>query len=209
MIHESFGEEHRQYTEKRPQYTLAMMLLGKIPQGGRVLDVGSGLGEFSDVLSKKPYDVFGVEGVKDFVSKQLERGLKVYQVNLESEKLPFEDNSFDIAVSLDVIEHLWNTSHYLGEINRCIKPGGFFIVSTINYNYWKYRWLHIRGKMEYFVFQSRHKKFYTLNSLERELSALFEIQDVAYHNGKSVVRQLLRPNFQALQFAFLCRPKKI
>lgn len=208
MREENFGEEGRQYNGNRPQYRVAMKLLERIPTGSRVLDVGSGLGEFTDLLIGRGYDVCGVEGVKMFVEEQVQRGLNVRQVDLENDKLPFEDNSFDIVVSLDVIEHLWNTTHYLEEINRCLREGGYFIVSTVNYNFWKYRLLHLRGRMEDFVFGSRHKKFYTWNSLPKELDTLFDIEDVAYSHSGMVTRRAVRPNLLVQQFAFLCRPKK-
>lgn len=154
MQKEFFGEEKRQYDDNRPQYAVASLLLRNAAPTGRVLDVGSGLGEFSDVLVRKGYEVFGIEGVEEFVAKQSQRGLNVQHVNLEQDLFPFDDNSFDIVVSLDVIEHLWNTTHYLSEISRCLKSSGIFIVSTVNYNYWRYRLLHIRGKMEKFMLHS-------------------------------------------------------
>jgi len=60
-------------------------------------------------------------------------------------KLPYEDNSFDIVMSHECIEHLWNfradgMMDYVGLINfwkeshRVLKPEGFFLVSTRNRN---------------------------------------------------------------------------
>src|SRR4030042_3707516 len=100
MRQTNFGEDHRKYTESRSQYALAMVLLSKITHRGRVLDVGSGLGEFADLLVNHGYDVFCVEGAEEFVVKQRQGGLKIQQVDLENNNLPFEDNSFDIIFSL-------------------------------------------------------------------------------------------------------------
>jgi len=209
MDNEYYGEENRQYSPNRPQYFLSKALLKDLPENRTVLDLGSGLGEFSDHLKNIGHDVYGVEGVKEFVANQTERGLNVHHVNLEEEDLPFSDNAFDIVISLDVIEHLWNTKHYLKEIYRCLKPNGFFIVSTVNYNYWKYRLLHLKGQMEDFVFESRHKKFYTYKSLQLELEPLFNITGMAFWNENSNVSRLKWPNLRAQLFAFLCEPKII
>jgi len=209
MDNEYYGEEKREYSPNRPQYFLVKALLKNLPENGIALDLGSGLGEFSDHLKNIGYDVRGVEGVKEFVANQTERGLDVHQVNLEDDELPFSDNTFDIVISLDVIEHLWNTEHYLKEIYRCLKPNGFFIVSTVNYNFWQYRLLHLKGQMEDFVFGSRHKKFYTYNSLQLELEPYFKIAANAYWNGKPSVNRFLWPNLRAQQFAFLCEPINI
>lgn len=209
MDQEYFGEKHRRYSINRPQYTLGLALLESILTKGKILDVGSGLGEFSDLLVSRGYNTFGIEGVDEFVANQKQRDLNVQKINLENERFPYQDNSFDIVVSLDVIEHLWNTDHYLGEIKRCISPDGNIIISTVNYNYWQYRLLHCRGKMEEYTYDSRHKKFYTLNSLSRRLSIYFDIKDTAYYFRGKAVDNILYPNLRIQQFAFLCKPKEI
>ncbi|MEX0782183.1 MAG: methyltransferase domain-containing protein [Dehalococcoidia bacterium] len=51
----------------------------------------------------------------------------------ETERFPFDDNSFDVAIWSEVIEHLTqNPVHTLGEVYRVLKPGGCVIISTPN-----------------------------------------------------------------------------
>lgn len=169
-----FENKHRKYSIHRPQYKLGIELL-RDASGVRALDLGCGLGEFTDILRDRGYDTYAVEGLEEFVSSVRERYDKVWQANLEFEDLPFEDDSFDIVVSLDVIEHLWNTVHYLDEIKRIVKPGGAVILTTTNYNYWRFRLTHLRGRFHEFTFGSRHKKFYDDVSFPQEVSKAFTI----------------------------------
>lgn len=59
-----------------------------------------------------------------------EYGIKVEDFN--TSKLPFADNQFDNAICEQVIEHLHNTTWFLSECNRILKPNGNFIISTEN-----------------------------------------------------------------------------
>ncbi|HCB51051.1 TPA: hypothetical protein DEP21_00420 [Patescibacteria group bacterium] len=44
------------------------------------------------------------------------------------ENLPFEDNSFDLATSFFVLEHINNIDHLFSEVYRILKPGGRRII---------------------------------------------------------------------------------
>jgi len=56
-----------------------------------------------------------------------------YCVNVETENQPFPDDSFDVVLFCEVIEHLvTDPFHALMEIHRVLKPGGTLIVSTPN-----------------------------------------------------------------------------
>jgi 2-polyprenyl-3-methyl-5-hydroxy-6-metoxy-1,4-benzoquinol methylase len=50
----------------------------------------------------------------------------------DPEKLPFADSEFDCIVSIDVLEHLEQDQPFLLEINRIVKPSGYFIVTVPN-----------------------------------------------------------------------------
>src|SRR5207244_12208478 len=49
--------------------------------------------------------------------------------------MPFETGSFDLAASLDVIEHLEDDVGALRELRRVVTPGGFLIVTVPGYTY--------------------------------------------------------------------------
>jgi methionine biosynthesis protein MetW len=196
-----FGENNRSYDVNRPQYYLASQLLKHINvEGETVLDIGCGMGEFMDLLNQKKAKCVGVDGTKnccDFVS---EKGYKCYNVDLENQKLPFKDGTFDVVVSLDVIEHLWNTELYLSEMQRVLKRGGYAILTTPNYNYYKYRVMHLLGNFEKFTFGNRHKKFYTVNSFRKELENYFRI--------KKTVANLPKLKIHTSNKNFMCKELK-
>lgn len=49
-----------------------------------------------------------------------------------NERLPLEDESFDVAVLQEVIEHLESPAHAIREVNRILVPGGRWILTTPN-----------------------------------------------------------------------------
>jgi SAM-dependent methyltransferase len=60
-------------------------------------------------------------------------GLDVDSVDFETDALPIPDASIDLFVSLAVIEHLRDPSHFLTEAMRVLRPGGGIILSTPNF----------------------------------------------------------------------------
>ncbi len=180
------GESARVYDKKRPQYVLAELLLSHLSQihHKKFLDVGCGFGEFIDILKgHQVTNVVGIDGSDTCYAFSLKKGVQCYKVNLEEGQLPFANESFDVVVSLEVIEHLWNTKHYLSEIHRVLRRQGSVILTTPNYNYYRYRIMHLFGSFEKFTYKSRHKKFYTLHSFKKEVSAFFEVRTLVSTNS--------------------------
>ena len=60
-------------------------------------------------------------------------GLDYDCVDFESDALPCEAESVDIAMSLAVIEHLREPDQFISEIFRCLRPGGLVYLSTPNF----------------------------------------------------------------------------
>lgn len=50
------------------------------------------------------------------------------------EKFPLTDASYDNAMTMNVIEHIWDTHNVFSEVSRVLKPGGMF-VSSVPYMY--------------------------------------------------------------------------
>ena len=55
------------------------------------------------------------------------------QFNIEAETFPYDDNSFDVVLFCEIIEHLLSDPvHALTEIRRVLKPGGDLVLTTPN-----------------------------------------------------------------------------
>ena len=148
-------EINRKYNESRGQYKLAAEFFKDIPdlKNKRILDIGAGMGEFANFLKSKGANPCCVDVTNKCCDNLKNMGFETYEVNLENQKLPFLDNEFDVALSLEVIEHIWNTENYLNEIQRVLKPNGYVIFTTTNYNNWRFRALSLLGKFDSYLLE--------------------------------------------------------
>lgn len=113
-------------------------MLGKL-KGLKILDVGCGAGRLTKFLRDEGADVKGGQAevyaadISEEMLKIIEKKLPgVQTVQAGMDKLPFEDNSFDIVTAAFVIVHLETLEKSFEEVYRILKPGGFFIVTNVN-----------------------------------------------------------------------------
>src|SRR5207244_4786777 len=96
------------------------------PQRARTLDAGCGSGRNMIELARRG-TVTGVE-VSD-TSAGLARARQAGEVISGSVlQMPFASASFDLAVCLDVLEHLEDDRAALAELRRAVAPGGSLLV---------------------------------------------------------------------------------
>lgn len=110
----------------------------KLSQGKRVLDYGCGSGYGSAQISEVAESVHAVDVSKysiRYAENHYQReNLKYLRIHQNS-PLPFPGRSFDIVLSFQVVEHIFNTRHYLSEIRRVLIPGGLLILVTPDRKY--------------------------------------------------------------------------
>jgi len=105
---------------------------------GPILDVGAGLGYLVEAAQRWGLVCHGIEGSPEAVEMGRHRydGLNVRHHRL-SDRFPFEDSMFSVAVFNQVIEHLEPAvgKSALSEIHRVLKPGGMLLLySPSRYN---------------------------------------------------------------------------
>lgn len=131
----------------------------------RVLDLGCGNGSLSHVIAQNGYEVVGVE--------ESESGFKLaclsfpdcqfIQASIYS--LPYQqlENTFDIVISSEVIEHLFYPKDLVRAAKKCLKPNGRLILTTPYHGYAKNLLLAFSGKMDkhfHVLWDGGHIKFF-------------------------------------------------
>ena len=126
-----------------------------LPPAARILDAGCGSGRNMVELARYG-GVTGIELSETSVALARQRGAGEV-VSGSVLEMPFADASFDLAVSLDVIEHLEDDLGALRELRRTVAPGGALLVTVP-----AYQWLW-SGHDEI----NHHHRRYTRRSLQR------------------------------------------
>ena len=116
-----------------------------VPVGSRVLDLGCGDGEMLSYLQlRRGCSGYGVEIADANVQACVRSGVNVIQLNLDEGLQLFEDQSFDVVLQIDTLQHLRNAEVMLRETARVGKLG---IVAFPNFAHWPNRLSVLRGHM--------------------------------------------------------------
>jgi SAM-dependent methyltransferase len=103
----------------------------------KVLDLPCGRGAFTRRLLELSAQVVASDLAEN---TNFLAGTHVFRRVDANRELPFSDNFFDAAISIEGIEHFENPSLFLRELHRCLVAGGLAIVTTPNVNSLWSRW---------------------------------------------------------------------
>ena len=110
----------------------------------KILEIGSGIGicclitkafTNAEVVGAEPAP--GSYGALQECISELQKAnqhLPYTSINSGGEAIPYEENSFDLIYSFEVLEHVKNPRKVLEEIYRILKPGAYAYISTCNYD---------------------------------------------------------------------------
>jgi ubiquinone/menaquinone biosynthesis C-methylase UbiE len=128
---EEFDSKMNMYDTNKRLHVFYNELLTEEIKDKKLLDAGCGTGWFSKWACDRKADVTSMdlgEGLLKRVALKCDSTRVVGSI-LE---IPFEDNSFDIVVSSEVIEHTPDPKKALKELYRVLKPGGTLVLSVPN-----------------------------------------------------------------------------
>lgn len=154
-----------------------------------VLDIASGEGYGSNILATYAQNVIGVdisdEAIEHAKTKYKKDNLKFIQG--DAIKIPLEDNSIDVVVSFETIEHHDKHVEMINEIKRVLKKDGILIISSPD----KYHYSEVRNYNNIFhVKELYYEEFRTLITeyfknvsfyLQRTFSGSIIVQDGTNH----------------------------
>ena len=108
----------------------------KQPQNNHILDAGCGLSIWITPEIREKFEIIGVDVQADSINacKEIYKGSDYRLGDLYN--LEFPDNTFDIVVMREVIEHFKTPEKAVQEVQRVLKPGGKYILTTPNYDSW-------------------------------------------------------------------------
>jgi methionine biosynthesis protein MetW len=128
-------------SDKALHHAIAQM----VPQGARVLDLGCGDGALlAHLQAARGCTGYGVEIDDTNVQACVARGVNVIQLNLDEGLAMFQDQSFDVVLQIDTLQHLRNAEVMLVETARVGKQG---IVAFPNFGHWANRLQVLMGRM--------------------------------------------------------------
>ncbi|KRF27972.1 bifunctional 2-polyprenyl-6-hydroxyphenol methylase/3-demethylubiquinol 3-O-methyltransferase UbiG [Phycicoccus sp. Soil802] len=117
-------DAHWWYRERR--HLLGRMIGGLRP--GTALDIGAAGGGNTRVLRRAGWSVSALEYGADGAEVAAERGLSV--VRGDATALPVSDDSLDLVVAFDVLEHIVDHDTAVSEVRRALRPGGMFLIAV-------------------------------------------------------------------------------
>jgi 2-polyprenyl-3-methyl-5-hydroxy-6-metoxy-1,4-benzoquinol methylase len=158
------------------------------PKNARILDVGCNYGSLIYNMYRLGYkNIYGIDINKQSIKqgrksyKHIRTRLKAYDGN----EMPFKDETFDVILMFDVIEHILNIEKFLKEqVYRILKKGGIFIFQTPNKPLniiWE-----IINKKSFTKYKEYHYSLQTYSSLRKLLEhSGFNSIEIERYNTKS------------------------
>jgi len=156
---------------------LILTLLARYAPSGRLIE--GGVGGCGNLLAFRStgYDVTGLDILPEAIEYGRRRGLENLFCHDLLQPWPVADSSFEVAVLLDVIEHVAEPVTLLTHAYRALRPGGVVVLTVP-----AYPWLF--GPWDQ---QLGHHRRYTVKTLREQAAAAgFRVQWLTYWNAFSL-----------------------
>jgi 2-polyprenyl-3-methyl-5-hydroxy-6-metoxy-1,4-benzoquinol methylase len=131
----SHTDSKRSLFEKAYHFVKGIALKNKLnlinslqPNKGKILDIGSGTGEFLSVAQQDGWETIGLEPSDKAKQIAINKGVS-FAVTIAQ----LEDRSFDVITMWHVLEHVPDLDHQIKELKRLLKPTGSLIIAVPNF----------------------------------------------------------------------------
>ncbi|KAF0111871.1 MAG: type 11 methyltransferase [Chloroflexi bacterium] len=104
---------------RRSNWKFLQNLVTDLPADAKILDVGAGHGDFADIFKGRNYYALDIVPYPE-VDVVADLG----KIN------PFKDNSFDMVVMMNVLEHVYESRELLNSIAKIVAPGGSIVIAV-------------------------------------------------------------------------------
>ena len=166
-----------------------------VPPGARVLDLGCGDGAMLAHLQQtRGCTGYGVEIADANVLACIKRGVNVIQLNLDEGLAMFEDDSFDVVLQIDTLQHLRNAEVMLRETVRVGRHG---IVAFPNFAHWPNRLSVLMGRMPV----TRRLPYQWYDTPNIRVGTHADLAALAQHSGLKVLDSFGMQNGHTVRFA--------
>lgn len=154
-----------------------------------MLDVGCAYGELTKALVDMGIEAYGIDG-SEYVISNSDKSIrdKLFKVNLNSDKFPFEDKKFDVIGSFYSVEHIHDIDFFASELKRTLRDDGMAWFLTPNEG--------IEGRNETDVFTNKFedwKKIFEKNNFNVTKFSPHEMMALTGKLGKFKFYKLPKP----------------
>ena len=141
----------------------------------RLFDAGCGNGYLAHALAEKGYEVAGCDFSKEGVTqaRNLQPSAKFEEMSVYENMADVFGEGWDIVLSSEVVEHLYDPGKLICNVLPLLKPGGLFIVTTPYHGYLKNLVMALSGKMDQHftvLWNGGHIKFWSFKTLSVRLN---------------------------------------
>lgn len=166
-------EDGHWWFKSRRDYFLRLIEQLALPRDAAILDMGCASGPLLDALNRRGFTrTRGIDISEDAIRNCARRGVENVQV-MDAAQPAFPDDSFDLIIPSDVLEHIADDRSALASWRRILKPGGLLAIFVPAF---AFLWTG-------HDVLNRHFRRYTRPELTRKLAnAQYELQFSSYWN---------------------------
>ncbi|MFM9105250.1 MAG: class I SAM-dependent methyltransferase [Chloroflexota bacterium] len=117
--------DYARHRKIHPGVFAGLMAGGELGAASRALEVGCGTGNYASAIrAATGATVFGIDPSREMLAKAGTQDRDLILAEGSAERLAFEDGTFDLVYSCDVIHHVKDRPAFFAEALRVLRPGG-------------------------------------------------------------------------------------